>query len=283
MNRSSWASGSGYVPSCSTGFCVAITMNGVPRRVRLRVDRDLPLLHALQQGRLRLRRCAVDLVAEHDVGEHRAGAELEVAALLVEHVHAGDVGGQHVGRELDAPERAVDRPSHRLGEHRLADAGHVLDQQVSFGDQRNQRQADLGVLAADDPLDVVLERVELLGEGLPVARLFAKLHHDNLRPFGRRSAVPWVGCVTSYPCCTLRLSVHGRAQPSDADAGVRVPVRGDRWDGSGDGRVGPAVRTPRAAPVRNSRHPVRTDPTQGYTLVIPAASRRLPSWVGRSC
>ena len=59
---------------------------------------------------------------EHDVGEHRAGAELEVAALLVEHVHAGDVGGQHVGRELDAAERAVDRAGHRLGEHRLADA-----------------------------------------------------------------------------------------------------------------------------------------------------------------
>ncbi len=30
MNRSSCASGSGYVPSCSIGFCVAITMNGVP-------------------------------------------------------------------------------------------------------------------------------------------------------------------------------------------------------------------------------------------------------------
>ena len=26
--RSSWLSGSGYVPSNSTGFCVAITMNG---------------------------------------------------------------------------------------------------------------------------------------------------------------------------------------------------------------------------------------------------------------
>ena len=30
MNRSSCASGSGYVPSCSIGFCVAITMKGVP-------------------------------------------------------------------------------------------------------------------------------------------------------------------------------------------------------------------------------------------------------------
>jgi hypothetical protein len=28
MNRSSWASGSGYVPSCSIGFWVASTKNG---------------------------------------------------------------------------------------------------------------------------------------------------------------------------------------------------------------------------------------------------------------
>ena len=28
MKRSSWASGSGYVPSCSIGFCVAMTKNG---------------------------------------------------------------------------------------------------------------------------------------------------------------------------------------------------------------------------------------------------------------
>ena len=97
---------------------------------------------------------AVDLVAEHDVGEDRARAELEVAALLVEDVHAGDVGGQQVGRELDAAERAVDRPGDRLGEHGLADAGHVLDQQVALGEQGDERQPDLAVLAADDPLDV---------------------------------------------------------------------------------------------------------------------------------
>src|SRR5262245_40512471 len=31
MKRSSWASGSGYVPSCSIGFCVAMTKNGSGR------------------------------------------------------------------------------------------------------------------------------------------------------------------------------------------------------------------------------------------------------------
>jgi hypothetical protein len=100
--------------------------------VRLAVDRDLPLLHRLQERRLRLRRRPVDLVREQDLREHRAGAELELARLLVERAHAGDVGRQQVRRELDAAEGAVEGASERLGEHRLAHAGHVLDEEVPF-------------------------------------------------------------------------------------------------------------------------------------------------------
>ena len=47
------------------------------------LDRDLPLLHRLEQRGLRLRRRAVDLVAEEQVGEDRARPELEVARALV--------------------------------------------------------------------------------------------------------------------------------------------------------------------------------------------------------
>jgi hypothetical protein len=46
------------------------------------VDRDLPLLHALQQRGLGLRAGPVDLVADDHVGEDRARLELEVVALL---------------------------------------------------------------------------------------------------------------------------------------------------------------------------------------------------------
>ena len=43
-------------------------------RPRLALDRDLPLLHRLEQRGLRLRRGAVDLVGEEEVGEDRARA-----------------------------------------------------------------------------------------------------------------------------------------------------------------------------------------------------------------
>ena len=123
-------------------------------RVGDAVDRHLPLLHALEQRRLRLGRGPVDLVGEHDLGHDRARPELELLGLLVVDREAGHVGGQQVRRELDAPEGAAEAAREGLGQHRLADAGHVLDQQVALAQQRHQRQPHLVVLADDDPLDV---------------------------------------------------------------------------------------------------------------------------------
>ena len=56
------------------------------------LDRDLTLLHRLEQRGLRLGGRAVDLVGEHDVREDRPGAQAERAVLRREHVGAGDVG-----------------------------------------------------------------------------------------------------------------------------------------------------------------------------------------------
>ena len=74
MNRSTCASGSAYVPSVSIGFWVASTRNGSGHQVRLVADRDLALLHHLEQRALDLGRGPVDLVGEQEVREHRARA-----------------------------------------------------------------------------------------------------------------------------------------------------------------------------------------------------------------
>jgi len=94
------------------------------------VDGDVALLHDFEQRRLRLRRRAVDLVGQHDVVEDRTGVELERAPVLVVHRHAGRVGRQQVGRELDPRVRPLDRVGQRPRQHRLAGAGQVLEQQV---------------------------------------------------------------------------------------------------------------------------------------------------------
>src|SRR5215211_3744984 len=65
------------------------------------VDGDLVLGHRLEQGRRGLRHRADDLVDQHDVGEDRPGAELEVALPLVENREARHVGRLQVRRALD--------------------------------------------------------------------------------------------------------------------------------------------------------------------------------------
>ena len=72
MKRSTCASGSGYVPSWSIGFCVASTRNGSGSVIRLVAERDLPLLHRFEQRALHFGGRAIDFIREHDVGEDRA-------------------------------------------------------------------------------------------------------------------------------------------------------------------------------------------------------------------
>jgi hypothetical protein len=159
--------------------------------VGLRVDRHLPLLHALEQRRLRLRARPVDLIGEHDVGEDRAGTEFEVAPLLIEDVDAGDIAGKQIGGELNAPEGAVHRPRDGLGEHRLADAGYVLDEHVTLRHQPHEGQPNLPALALDDAFDVRLDPFEALREQLPFRGVFDCLHvtsRPGVAPSYRRAA-----------------------------------------------------------------------------------------------
>ena len=136
--------------------------------VALAGDRDLVLLHRLEQARLGLRRRPVDLVGEDEVGEDRARLEPEdpLAALLDEDVRAGDVGRHQVGRELDPVERAVDDVGDGPHEHRLAEAGNALEQHVAVGEQAGQRLSDELALADDHATDLALDRLRAFGERL---------------------------------------------------------------------------------------------------------------------
>ena len=130
------------------------------------VDGDASLLHDLEQGRLRLGRGAVDLVGEHDVGEDRAGVEVEGRLGRVVDRHAGDVARQQVGGELDAAVAALHRAGHRPGQLGLARAGEVLQEQVPLGEHAGQRQADDVLLAEHGLVDVGDHLAERLGEPL---------------------------------------------------------------------------------------------------------------------
>ena len=95
----------------------ALKLDGILRRDQqewtreahgLAIDRHLSLLHRLQQRRLRARRRAVHLIRQHDIGEERPLAKLELADFLVVEAQAGDIAGQQIGGTLDARERGVE-------------------------------------------------------------------------------------------------------------------------------------------------------------------------------
>src|SRR5207249_6690133 len=67
--------------------------------------RHLVFLHRLQQGRLRLRGRAVDLVGQQDIRENGTFEKLKLPSagggLLLENVRAGNVRRHEVGRKLN--------------------------------------------------------------------------------------------------------------------------------------------------------------------------------------
>jgi hypothetical protein len=91
--------------------------------VGLVADRDLVLLHRFEQRALHLGGRAVDLVGQDDLREDRALLRGEGAVAGIVDERADQVGRQEVGRELDTPERPVDRRGERLHRGRLREAG----------------------------------------------------------------------------------------------------------------------------------------------------------------
>ncbi len=128
--------------------------------VAVSIDGDLLLGHRLEESGLGLGRCTVDLVGQHDVVEHRALSKLERGAVPLPHADAGDISGQEVGSELDTAPFGLDGLSQRLGDRRLAHTGHVLDQQVPFGQEAQKRLANDDRFAPDDLFHVVSDGIE---------------------------------------------------------------------------------------------------------------------------
>ena len=72
---------------------------------------------------------------------------------------AGEVGRQHVGRELHALEVDADRARERVREQRLGDAGHAFEQHVAAGGRTGEQHLDDVVLADDDLADLAHDAI----------------------------------------------------------------------------------------------------------------------------
>ena len=117
---------------------------------------------------LRLGRCAVDLVGENDLGEHRPGLEDEAPAVLrlAYDLGARDVGGHQVGGELHAAEAEGQRLGQRTDQQRLAEAGHALQQRVAAREQAGQHALDYIVVTDHGLADLLADALEVVLETL---------------------------------------------------------------------------------------------------------------------
>ena len=92
------------------------------------------------------------------------GVESAVAGIV--DLRAHDVGGQHVGRELDALKARVDGGGERAQRERLGESRHAFEQQMTVGDQADQEPVHEIFLADDDTADFLFQRPHPGGSGL---------------------------------------------------------------------------------------------------------------------
>ena len=135
------------------------------QRVPHPVDRDLTLLHRLEERRLDLRGSPVDLVGEDHVREDRPLAGTRALVVVGFSTMAPMMSdGSMSGRELDPLERELEALGEAPDEERLRDARDPLEQDVPLGDERDREQSDDLLVADHAAADGELERPQgLLG------------------------------------------------------------------------------------------------------------------------
>jgi hypothetical protein len=110
-------------------------------------DGDLALGHDLEERRLHLGRGPVDLVGETKLANTGPSSTPNGLARRPVDPGADEVGGDEVGRELDAGERAADGGRHRLDGEGLGQAGDALDEAVATCQQAHEHPLEQPVLA----------------------------------------------------------------------------------------------------------------------------------------
>ena len=128
-------------------------------------DGDLALLHGFEQGALHLGGGAVDFVGEHEVGENRAFLYLELFALDAVDHGADYVGGEQVGRELDAAVARIDELREGFDGKGLCKAGDAFEEHVAVAEQSDEQALHEVLLAHDGLVHAVGDEIDEVGLG----------------------------------------------------------------------------------------------------------------------
>ena len=196
-------------------------MNGRGQLVGDAVDADLPLGHRLQQRRLGLGWCPVDLVGQKQIGEDRTAAELEAARLHVVDRRAEQVGGQQVRGELHPREVQTQRRGEGPGDQRLSEAGQILDQHMPAREHGRENQRERSALADHDPPHLVEHRFAVAAVVVAGPRGPHVRRHtcSNRRRISSSASRPGPGSSVAGPRNVLRVHPCPQLSPEQHAAG----------------------------------------------------------------
>jgi hypothetical protein len=137
------------VPSKSTGFCVAKTVNhaGSGRRVPSLVTWRSSM-HSSSAAWVRGGMRLISSTSSRSV-KTGAGVEAEVLRTRAQNGGAQNVGRHQVGRGLHALEAEAEQPAQSLDDQRLGDARHAFQQRVALAENGDQHLFDHPLLAGD--------------------------------------------------------------------------------------------------------------------------------------
>ena len=112
---------------------------------------DLAFRHRFEQGGLNFSGGPVNLISENNIVEQRAGFEVELAAVGLPYLGAGQVGRQQIRGELNALEIPFYQAGKLIDGAGFCQAGRALNQQVAIAQQCNKQSIKQVFLANDLP------------------------------------------------------------------------------------------------------------------------------------
>lgn len=203
-------------------------------RVRPSFYRNPPLLHRLEESRLRPRRSAVQLVGEEDMGEDRTSTKLRLPSRREVYVPR-EVCGKEVGSEGHARKRKAQDPGKSAKERRLPHPGYVLHKDVTFGEKSGKEEFEHLAVPVIDSFH--------LGEKggkrrfHPLRRTLRLVHARtvlSLRPWEGRFACNFTpergdqGHHAAHGLCASALTLprngdRGKGEPGDPERFPRTP------------------------------------------------------------
>ena len=120
------------------------------------------LFHSLEEGRLDLGWCTIDLISEEDLGKDGSFSQFELARICTVDLGSCEIRREEIGGERDALEVVAKDMSKSLDRERLPESRNSLDEDMSSSEERDDDTTDEVILTDDRSPNLIFYAREYL-------------------------------------------------------------------------------------------------------------------------